>query len=112
MVPVVLKGPRAELGATLLCNAPEGGHLSESCLGRDALQRSAALPGRHRSLVSQVPAGWSVWSDGTGTLENVDGFCQGILDALGKRFDNWDNSLSLVVAANTQLNVAEINLRR
>ncbi len=45
-------------------------------------------------------------------LENVDGFCQGILDALGKRFDNWDNSLSLVVAANTQLNVAEINLRR
>ena len=46
-------------------------------------------------------------------LENVDGFCQGILDAMGKRFENWDKSVSLVVAANTQLNnVAEINLRR
>ena len=31
---------------------------------------------------------------------------------MSKRFEDWDKSLTLVVAANTESKVAEINLRR
>ena len=31
---------------------------------------------------------------------------------MGKQFEDWDKSLSPVVAADTELNVADINLRR
>ena len=51
-VPVVLRALAfRNPGATSLCNAPEGGHLSELVsVGKRAAKRSARFPGRHRVL--------------------------------------------------------------
>ena len=38
--------------------------------------------------------------------------CQDILDAMAKRFDDWDKGMSLIIEANRELKLAEAKLRR
>jgi hypothetical protein len=37
--------------------------------------------------------------------------CQGIIDDMPQRFEEWDKDLTLIKAANRELNIAELNLR-
>ena len=37
--------------------------------------------------------------------------CQGIIDSMPKRFEEWDKDLTLIKAANRELGMAELTLR-
>jgi hypothetical protein len=38
--------------------------------------------------------------------------CQGIIDNVSQRFEDWDKDLTLIKAANRELSMAELHLRR
>lgn len=38
--------------------------------------------------------------------------CQGIIDSVSARFEEWDKDLTMIRAADRELSIAELNLRR
>ncbi len=88
---------------------------SDGCLSADADQNSSDFSEQSQSAQISGKTPWTapilVRAAATGDAEPRPDDCQGNVDAVDAEYESWDKTISLVVQADRDLEVAELRLR-